>query len=282
MALPAQIVALLLSEHAREPFSGPVLAYGPQAANFSYGDALWMFESLGLQPHAAGTLDPPPAGEPIDFARLAALMGLGELSTLDAGDLNEPVPAKLRGRFGLVVDGGALERVFDIRQGMMNTADLLRPGGRAVHLSPVNNFVNRGYVQFSPTFFHDYYIANGFDDVRGTMIARPRDGGDVQRWNLFPYDHATMAGVNSMFCSGETQLAAVFSARKTAASTSQHVPLQSYFARLNEGKPALPYQFIVNYDPARPSVRQFSDPEPGAGAVAVFSPIFTLQFGRDS
>jgi hypothetical protein len=281
MALPAQIVALLLSEHAREPFAGPVLTYGKQRTNFSYAGALWMFESLGLQPHPAGMADPPAANEQIDFARLAGLMGLGEPYTLDATDLNAPVQAELRGLFGLIVDAGALEHVFDIRQGMMNTADLLRPGGRAVHVAPVNNHVNRGYVQLSPTFFHDYYVANGFADVRGTMIVQPRAGSDAQRWNFFPYEHAVMGGVNSMFCSGETQLGVFYSARKTAESTSAGVPLQSYFARLNEGKAALPYQFIVSYDPAQPHVRQFTDPEPGAGAVAVFSPIFTLQYGTE-
>jgi hypothetical protein len=278
MALPAQVVALLLSDHAREPFAGPVLAYGEQRTNFSYDGALWMFESLGLQPHADGLSDPPPDGVPVDFARLVRLMGLGELQTLDA-DLNAPVPGELAGRFGLIVDGGALEHIFDLRQGMRNTADMLRLGGRVVHVSPVNNYVNRGLVQFSPTFFHDYYVANGFGDVRGIMITQPRGMTSAKRWDLFQYDHSTIGGVNSLFCTGETQLAVYFTARKQAGSTSERVPMQSYFTRMSEGKAALPYQFVVSYGPVEAKIAPISDPEPGAGNVVLFTPIFTLEFG---
>lgn len=284
MAVAAQAVALLLTEHAREPFAGPVLAYRKQAMNVGYDGTLWMFESLAIQPHPDGMLDPPPGDAPIDFARLVRLLGLGALQTLDA-DLNRPAPPELIGRFGLIVDGGAMERVFDLRQGMKNTADLLRPGGRAVHLSAANNHVNQGFVQLSPTFFHDYYVENGFDDVRGMMIARARTGSNAKRWNIFPYDDDTLGGVNSMFCSAETQLDVYFTARKNPASTSDRVPLQSYFRRLNEGRDLVPYQFIVTYNPALPNVRLVSDPESRAGKVNLFPPIWTLGFeshGRET
>ena len=93
MAFPVQIVALLLTEHAREPFAGPVLIYGRQTVHCSFDDALWMFESLGIRPHPGGAGDPPPAGAAFDVARLVSLLGLGEATILEA-DLNRPVAAE--------------------------------------------------------------------------------------------------------------------------------------------------------------------------------------------
>ena len=261
MGQPGQSIGLLLMEHVREPFSGPVLAYGKQSTNVGFEGVLQMLGALHIRPDPAGMLDPPPAGEYIDFARLVRLLGLGELQTLDVSayegaeiiaDLNVPVPAELVGRFGWIVDGGTMEHVFDVRQGMKNTAEMLRPGGRAVHISPSNNYVNHGFVQLSPSFYRDYYVANGFADVRGIMIVQPRADILSTEWNLFQYDHATMGGANSMLCSEDTQLGVYFTARKTAASTSDRVPLPA------ADRPSA--QFLITHDLGQPNIRPVAEP----------------------
>jgi hypothetical protein len=286
MGMAGQAVALLLTEHARDSFIGPVLAYGDQGMNVSYDGVMWMFESLGLEPHRDGTADAPAGHSVIDFARLVKLMGLGQLRTLDVSayegadiiaDLNAPVPAELIGQFGLILDGGTMEHVFDIRQGMKNTADMLRTGGRAVHMTPSNNYVNHGFVQVSPTLYHDYYVENGFDDVHGIMIVQPRNEIYFTRWNVFNYRHETFGGVNSMVCSGDTRLAVYFSARKTLASTSDRVPTQSYFTRAHDGKDEVPYQFLVTHDAGLPNVQQTIDVA-SEGALAVHA-IVHIGFG---
>ena len=276
MPLAAQEAALLLTEHVLEPFAGPVLVYGTQAVNVAYDGALWMLESLGLRADPSGMIEPPPGDTSIDVAQLVKLLGLGDSQTLDV-DLNEAVPADLIGRFGLIIDAGTMEHVFDIRQGMKNTADMLRPGGRVVHMSAVNNYVNNGLVQLSPTLFHDYYVENGFDDVRGIMMVQPRAATRAKRWNFFQYEHATMGGVNSMFCSSDTQLAVYFTARKNLRSTSERVPMQSYFTRLSEGKDAVPYQFVVTHDRAQSTIRQINDSHPQVGEVQLFGPIWAIE-----
>jgi hypothetical protein len=266
-------------EHVREPFAGPVLSYGKQAMNVGYDGTLRMLEALGLEPHPDGMLDPPPADEYIDFARLVRLLGLGELQTLDVSayegaeiiaDLNAPVPPELIGRFGSIIDGGTMEHVFDIRQGMKNTADMLRPGGRVVHISPANNYVNHGFVQLSPALYHDYYVANGFDDVRGIMIVQPRAGILSTDWSFFEYDHATMGGADSMFCSEETQLAVYFTARKNPGSTSDRVPAQS--SRDTRSNP-----FVIAHNPGTPNVRPID--LPGVEANAVLHELVHVGFG---
>jgi SAM-dependent methyltransferase len=269
------MVAFLLTEHVREPFVGPVLAFGKQSMNIRYDGILEMFKSLGIEPDPAGLADPPPADTYVDFARLLKLLGLNELCTLDVSpyegadvvaDLNLPVPPELIGRFGLIMDGGTMEHLFDIRQGMKNTADMLRPGGRAVHTTPVNNYVNHGFVQISPTFYHDYYVENGFDDVRGIMIVQPRADMLFLGWNFFYYEHATMSGKNSLFCSSGTQLGVYFTARKTPASTSDRVPLQSYFARLHAGAQTPNHKIVITHDQALPKFEYVTEPVRAAGA----------------
>jgi hypothetical protein len=87
-----------------------------------------------------------------------------------------------------------------------------------------------------------------------------------------------------MFCSEETQLGVYFTARKNAASTSDRIPVQSYFTRVYDGMDALPGQYVITYEPAQLNARQISDPEPRSGAVALFTPIWSLRgdAGRDS
>ena len=271
MGQAAQSVALLLMEHVRAPFTGPVLGYGIQAMNIGFEGTLRMFAAVGLQPDPAGMTDPPPPSEYIDFERLVRLMGLGELQTLDVSDyegaeivadLNLPVPPELRGRFGWIIDGGTMEHVFDVRQGMQNTADMLRPGGRAIHISPANNYVNHGFTQLSPAFYHGYYAANGFDDVRGIMIVQPRANMVTTDWNFLQYDHATMGGLDAMLCSEETQIAIYFSARKTAASTSDRVPDQAQRERRREGRAGLPYQLVISHGAGQPAVQPLPSPPP--------------------
>ena len=209
---------------------------------------------------------------PVDFARLVRLMGLGvSCKTLDA-DLNDPVPGELAGRFGLiVVDGGALEHIFtfDLRQGMRNTADMLSVGtaGSCARISseqlrqPRSRTVFRRPFSTTTTSRRRFRRRSGHHDYS----AARHDVG--QALDLFQYDHSTIGGVNSLFCTGETQLAVYFTARKQAGSTSERVPMQSYFTRMSEGKAALHYQFVVSYGPVEAKIAPISDPEPGAGNV---------------
>lgn len=172
-----------------------MLAYGRQATNLSYEDAIWMFETLGLRPH---------------------------------------------------------------------------PDGLAIHISPMNNDVNHGFVQLSPALYHDYYVANGFDEVRGIVIAQPRAEILSTDWNFVEYDHATMRGENSIFCSAETQMAIYFSARKNPGSTSDRVPAQS--SRGTAG-----YQFVISHGAGQPNIRQISEHDPRRTCPLIRS--FTSDFG---
>ena len=76
-------------------------------------------------------------------------------------DLNQPVPPELHRRYAMVIDPGTLEHCFNIAQGVRNVAEMVAPGGCVFHGNPMNMF-NHGFYNLNPTWYHDFYAANGF------------------------------------------------------------------------------------------------------------------------
>ena len=79
-------------------------------------------------------------------------------------DLSKELPADKRHTADLVVDSGTLEHVYDTFTAIKNMNAILRPGGVIIHASPVNFFAH-GYVNFNPSFFADFYKANGYEEI---------------------------------------------------------------------------------------------------------------------
>jgi hypothetical protein len=77
-------------------------------------------------------------------------------------DLNESVPESICRSYDIVYDGGTMEHVFDVRMFLSNCVRLVAPQGCIIHSVPVNNFVNHGFWQISPTALLAFYRANGF------------------------------------------------------------------------------------------------------------------------
>jgi hypothetical protein len=99
-----------------------------------------------------------------------ALLGY-DLEILDIGalrggemihDMNQPVPQRLHRRYALVIDPGTLEHCFNIAQAVVNMAQMVAPGGCVLHANPLNMF-NHGFYNLNPTWYHDFYAANGFE-----------------------------------------------------------------------------------------------------------------------
>src|SRR5690606_11698747 len=144
-------------------------------------------------------------------------------------DLNHPLSETIAGRFDLLVDGGTLEHVFAVRQALMNVAELLKPGGRAIHITPTNNYCNHGFYQCSPTLFVDYYRANGFTDLQVYVAEEIRRFGQLIAFDVYRFDPdwqpARLLSPRPM--------AVLFSAEKTSRSSAEIVPTQWYYSRLH-------------------------------------------------
>jgi hypothetical protein len=204
MGLSRAVVHFLVREHARRPFEAPVLLLGRQGVTTTLARARRMLEQAGLKPVSSGgdlhggTNIPAWRGtwreKYASDEAVFRLLGLSDVHALDCSgyegadivwDLNKPVPPSLHERFALIVDGGTLEHVFDVRQSLASVVSMLRSGGRVVHISPANNFTNHGFYQFSPTLFFDYYGANRFVDLRCFVAEHRMHLAEERPWTFF-------------------------------------------------------------------------------------------------
>jgi hypothetical protein len=266
VSLQLGAIDLILREQRRLPFSGRALTLGRQHIDVSYEAMLKVFALHEISPRPHIPVPAPHSkSDAIDPDLFFRMLGL-ETTILDlspeaaadiVADLNYPVEERYHNRFGLVLDGGTLEHVFDVRQGFVNVASLAAAGGRIMHLNPVNNHVNHGFVQFSPTLFFDYYESNGFADLSAAMIMYSREKMGYEPWSTFEYDPVTLRGLNSMFCSADTMLSIFFKATKTERSTVHVRPIQSFFRQsLEEQRKPTPAFHLEYNKPGASLVQQ--------------------------
>jgi SAM-dependent methyltransferase len=94
-------------------------------------------------------------------------------------------------QFDTVVDGGALEHIFDVRTSFSNIGRCCRIGGRILHVLPANNFVGHGFYQFSPEFFFSLYSASrGFAQTEVYLADLGRTNA---WWKVLPPDGISRA-----------------------------------------------------------------------------------------
>lgn len=105
----------------------------------------------------------------IDARALFAALGY-ELDVIDLvearggeiiHDLNDPLPGAYHARYAAVLDAGTLEHCFNIAQAAKNVAGAVAVGGFALHGNPLNMY-NHGFYNLNPTWYYDFYGANGF------------------------------------------------------------------------------------------------------------------------
>jgi hypothetical protein len=152
---------------------------------------------------------------------LFALLGYRRVDSIDyypdegpslVLDLNLPLPPHVGGDFDLVYDGGTMEHCFNTVQLLRNAAYLTAPGGMVIHHVPMNNWVDHGFYQFSPTLFFDFYQASGFVDLE--MKIHFMDGNQE---SYIAYDPARDPPLPYAL-GGKKRVLAFFSARRSAES----------------------------------------------------------------
>ncbi len=143
-------------------------------------------------------------------------------------DLNLPVPESLCSRFGLVLDGGTVEHVFDVPAAFANTAALVQPGGCVIHLASQD--MDHGFYALNPCLFHDYYRVNGFTEFRCFLMAS--DYRDVLEDYERPRPFFEYRYGMPLECLLETARSwlVFFVARKASTVDSPQRPTQGVFA----------------------------------------------------
>lgn len=106
-------------------------------------------------------------------------LGATRVTAIDVSDyegaeivhnLDTPIPQHLEVKFDFICNSSVLDNMFNPIMGLTNISKLLAPGGRVIHFEHASNTVNNAYLQFSPNWFFDYYVVNGFADCK-TYIA---------------------------------------------------------------------------------------------------------------
>jgi SAM-dependent methyltransferase len=107
-----------------------------------------------------------------DLAEFARRMNLARVETLDiAGnptlraDITGPLPSGLFEAFDMVFDIGTLYWVFDTASAWRNCLTMLKPRGLIAHYSALTGYFGRGYYNFHPRLFSEFYAANNFENV---------------------------------------------------------------------------------------------------------------------
>jgi len=259
---------LLLDEARVRPFHGRLLQLGRQT--------LW------LKPHDLDELaalhgvtlrsDIPPEnirpaglGPPyLDDGTFFSRLGFDSVESVDFSDfegadhtydLNLPVPSELRDRFDVIYDGGTIEHIFDIRAVLKNIFEMLVVGGRVIHATPSSNHVDHGFYMFSPTFFLDYYLTNGFT-VYDILLAEYDREHNTVPWSIHEYEPGCLDGHFAFGGFDRGKLLLIHAvAEKRADSTWHKIPQQRTYTNLwKEGAAASKEAVIAR--PARPRMHE--------------------------
>jgi len=231
MGISKGAIRLLGMEFNRRAAAGRVVTYGVQKVDATGSEAAALLR--------VGGDSAPTAGGRIGQDALFRLLGFETVESIDVYDaespthvldLNRPVPAALHGRYDLVYDGGTLEHCFSTSEALSNAVRLVKPGGRVIHHVPLNNWIDHGFYQFSPTLFFDFYQSNGFDDLSMALHFMGR-----RRESYLPYDPRDGGRLPYSF-GGAGKTPVFFGARKTAAPAEAVFPIQGRYRRVFGGE----------------------------------------------
>jgi SAM-dependent methyltransferase len=145
-------------------------------------------------------------------------------------DLNQPLPAELRGRFDALIDGGTLEHVFDVRRALANYMTLVRPGGHVFLYVPANNVYGHGFYQFSSElFFRVFAPENGFE-VRELLAIEAPLLGRSRHWRGYRAVDPAGTGKRVRLVNSKPVLLLVHTERTAEIEPFATPPMQSYYA----------------------------------------------------
>jgi len=269
MGLPLRLAAMVANTCLRNNIRGRCLTLGRQDVNMTVDELVAMLVHCGYMERDAATgvitTTRAEAAEAMRRVRAAgqdvaatkhlreqcwisdkllfAGLGFSDMKSLDVSDfdgadilydLNQPgLGAHLDAPYDLVIDGGTLEHVFDVRTVMRNLFEAAATGGYIMHAAPMNNYCDHGFFQFSPTFFLDYYAANDFriDSIKLVRhTADPLSGP----WQIRDYPPESVPDLPGNLDDGRYLVVACV--QKTGRSTWERIPSQGAYRRAWAGK----------------------------------------------
>lgn len=258
---------LVLHFHKQRQFSGSVCVLGNQEIWADYDGLKECFAQMGLahrtpsevRPHSSRMFSEDPtlsalAAKFVHASVFFEMMGMNEYVDIDKFaldrpvlqlDLNEPIDPALHDRFDLVIDGGTVEHIFDVRTVLANLVSMTKTGGHVMHIATFQP--DHGFYAFSPALFFEFYLANGFTNAECYLMYV-----DYRRiLDTYAGTHPYMSyeyGKTVLPQGSEHPFMVFFVARKTSQVARITAPTQGVFARVASNERA------SEAAPARPAV----------------------------
>lgn len=226
MGLSLNELALLAEWTDRYGLRGHIATLGVPALHFSAAELSALLGDNGND--VAG-------GSRLHATDIYRRLGFSQASYLDVSDyegadivldLNVPeIPAYLSGAFDVVLDCGTLEHIFHLPNALLNVVRMTKLGGHVLHIVLMDNGVDHGYYQLSPTVFFDWFEAAGLEVREAAALSFDaldfRDG----LWSVRHVRRGTFGGGELGLAQGETKLFLVL-ARKLDEITVPQTPIQ--------------------------------------------------------
>lgn len=145
----------------------------------------------------------------------------------------------------LVYDTGTLEHVYDLDTALKNIHHLLAEDGVVYHVNPTNGMLDHGFYQISPTFYHDYYHASGYNIIgAGIADTNPYSRHQIRVTN-YEHDIYRVDGIEHIL--NEHPRGNVhYCAQKQTDTEHASDPVQSYW-RLRHGETDIDYSTQLNF-----------------------------------
>ncbi|MBL9117180.1 MAG: hypothetical protein JNJ83_19395 [Verrucomicrobiaceae bacterium] len=170
-------------------------------------------------------------------------LGAGEVSSLDYSDyegaqythdMNQPWPnGTPPGQFDVVFDGGTLEHVFNLSQGLLNAMSLVRVGGHYLGASPGDGWLGHGFHQLQPELFFRFFTSERGFVIKGVWLAE--FGREPESSHLFKLKDPAECGCRNLV-PGRRPLTILVCAEKTTEVAVPPVwPGQSNYTAMWQG-----------------------------------------------
>lgn len=243
MGIPTPLVELLLFESKDEPLGEKALSLGKQTVichekqlkqlaerqQFALRDTTYTYDKSTV------TSQQNTDQAYIEDTAFWDAIGVGQLDVMDVSDyegativadLCEPVEASLYGKYDFIYNGSVLDNIFDPVTALVNTSQMLAPGGTVVHIE-MSSHLCFEYISYSPDWFYDYYAVNNFEDCKVYVCCfNSTDQLLNGPWDVYGFMPSKTGEVAQIPSLGPCKSAVVTIARKGYKSTNTRKPIQ--------------------------------------------------------
>ena len=244
MGLLAPVAEFILSEHSYKKIEGEVLFIGRQTTFLDQHSLGLLLKKYQITAQIPGDVEIDTStmggrqGKFITDKYFMKTLGVQNLRFIDVSDyegadivsdLGYPVDSSLHGQFDFIYNGGCLDNMFNPAGAMANFSKMLKPGGRVVCMESASSY-NSPYLIYSPGWFFDYYVTNGFSDCKVYVCSyKSRKELFFGPWDLFYFEWMYNKNGPSPETIHNNHLLIITIAEKRLGSTSERQPIQHQY-----------------------------------------------------